>query len=309
VTPPQDEEARTRLNLEALARGEVPLRAQERIARQAAENAKSGRFTSDLTVNEFLAIREVGFEPVSQVMGSSVYQVAWSGWCQAAGSWGAYATTELTGYVQAMTRARRLALGRLAKEAAGVSAHGVVGVHLTWRYLDRAGGLLEFTALGTAVRRRGAPDMWPFLSGVSGQDFAKLMRAGYVPCGLVIGMTALQIHPGYGTRWQQQSWNNQEVAQFTASVAGARGRAMQELHGDLRAAHADGCVGASISIEVWETPCYYSRGGSREEAEDRVVQFLAIGTAVARYGPGARDGVRVMHRLDDFKTENVEVEI
>ena len=34
-----------------------------------------GIFTSDLSVNEFLLVREVGFRPLGLVLGSSIYHV------------------------------------------------------------------------------------------------------------------------------------------------------------------------------------------------------------------------------------------
>ena len=37
------------------------------------EELEHGLFTSDLSVNEFLLIKEVGFHPVGFVMGSSIY--------------------------------------------------------------------------------------------------------------------------------------------------------------------------------------------------------------------------------------------
>ena len=43
-------------------------------------------FTSDLSVNEFLLVREAGFRPVGLVLGSSVYHVA-SRWPGGAGTW------------------------------------------------------------------------------------------------------------------------------------------------------------------------------------------------------------------------------
>ena len=33
-------------------------------------------FTSDLSVNEFLLVKEAGFDPLGLVMGSSIYQIA-----------------------------------------------------------------------------------------------------------------------------------------------------------------------------------------------------------------------------------------
>ena len=309
---PMDEETRNRLSMEALARGDLPLRAQERIARAAAGAAEAEyRFTSDLSVNEFLAIRECGFEPVSQVMGSSVYQIAWTGQCMGAGSYGMFATTPMDAYAQAMSHARSLALGRMAKETAGVGGHGVVGVHLTWRYIDQANGLMEFTALGTAIRRRGAAaPTSPFLSSLSGQDFAKLFRDGYLPCGIVIGMSAYQIHPGWGSRYQQQSWANMEMDQYTSAVTSARHAAVSTMYNDLQQMGAEGCVGMTVALQMWSRPCYYNRGAEREELEDKVVQFSAVGTAVIRYSTD-RDfgGITVTRRLDDFTTANVEVEV
>ena len=48
--------------------------------------------------------------------------------------------------------------------------------------------------------------------------FAKLLRAGYVPAGLVMGVSAYQIHTGWGTQVQAQSWQNQELGQYTEAV-------------------------------------------------------------------------------------------
>ena len=57
-----------------------------------------------------------------------------------------------------------------------------------------AGGL-EFTALGTAVRARGnTRPKKPFTSHVTGQEFAKLIHAGYVPTGLVLGISIASRH-------------------------------------------------------------------------------------------------------------------
>jgi uncharacterized protein YbjQ (UPF0145 family) len=297
----QDDDARNQASIEALQRGELPLRAQERLQRL---REQPGGFTSDLSVDEFAAIRSVGFEPVSQVMGSSVYQIGFSGYCPAQGSWGSFSTFELSPYAQALYHARWLALNRLSLEAAGAGGHGVVGVHLNMRYLEQSKGILEFTAIGTAVRRLGAdPLPYPFLSALSGQEFSKLLRAGYVPAGLVMGVSAIQIHNGWGTRWQAQSWQNQEVGQYTEAVVGARALAVSRLHDDLRRFGADGCVGSDVGMQVWTTPCYYRSGSERHELEDHVVQFFAVGTAVIRYSASQEpERPLLMLRLDDLRS-------
>ncbi|HWM95687.1 MAG TPA: hypothetical protein VNO54_01405, partial [Streptosporangiaceae bacterium] len=52
----------------------VPHDAMRRLAELEAGKAGS-IFTSDLSVNEFLLVREVGFRPLGLVLGSSIYHV------------------------------------------------------------------------------------------------------------------------------------------------------------------------------------------------------------------------------------------
>src|SRR5689334_23637574 len=77
-----------------IAAGRLPLSAQWRIAAQR-EAAAQGRaaFTSGLSVDEFAALRTVGFTPVGQVMGSAVYNIGWSytGCGYMGGMWTGYA--------------------------------------------------------------------------------------------------------------------------------------------------------------------------------------------------------------------------
>ena len=67
-------------SVEQIAKGHLPLQAQWRIneQRQRSDAGESGAFTSALSVEEFAAIRSVGFSPVGQVLGSAVYNVGWS---------------------------------------------------------------------------------------------------------------------------------------------------------------------------------------------------------------------------------------
>ncbi len=106
--------------------------------------------------------------------------------------------------VQTMYEARRTAIGRMTAECAELGGHGVVGVRLTIGAFP-AGGL-EFKAIGTAVRAPGAPPLKaPFTSDLSGQDFAKLIMTGWVPAGLVLGISIGARHDDWlttgQTRW------------------------------------------------------------------------------------------------------------
>ena len=80
-------------------------------------------FTSDLSVNEFLLVREAGFRPLGLVLGSSIYHVGLQ-----FGRWGK--NQELDVLSQAMYHARELAMGRMEAEADALGADGIVGVRL-----------------------------------------------------------------------------------------------------------------------------------------------------------------------------------
>ena len=66
-------------------------------------------FTSDLSVNEFLLVREAGFRPLGLVLGTSIYHVGLQ-----IGRWGK--NQELDVLSQAMYHARELAMTRMEAE-------------------------------------------------------------------------------------------------------------------------------------------------------------------------------------------------
>ena len=80
-------------------------------------------FTSDLSVNEFLLVREAGFRPLGLVLGSSIYHVGIQ-----IGRWSK--NQELDVLSQAMYHARELAMTRMEAEADVLGADGIVGVRL-----------------------------------------------------------------------------------------------------------------------------------------------------------------------------------
>ncbi len=183
-------------------------------------------------------------------------------------------------YEAGLTAARDLALRRLMEEAAGLSAHGVVGVEVRISRMADLANTLEMTMIGTAVTRPGAPlPKMPFTSHLDGQAFAKAIHGGYVPVRLVIGVGALEIDPGCITEYQAQSWNNQEMQQLSEGAAMGRMLAINHLDHEVQAANADGCVGVTVQSEFYEL---------RNEA--RLMEVICIGTAVRHYtGPAVRN--------------------
>ena len=226
----------------------LPAAARQRLSEMRGGAGKQALFTSDLSINEFLLVREAGFDPIGLVMGSSIYHV---GWQRRPGSYGGWqpsgVSQELTVVSDAWNTARLRAFARLEQEAKLVGASAVVGVHVTKGQHDWAAGAIEYVAVGTAVRADGAePVESPALSDLSGQDTWKLWQAGYRPLGVVGASTVHYVVPGWSTQqvsgyWS--SWANQELRDFTRGVYDARETALGRMTAEARKIGAAGVVG------------------------------------------------------------------
>src|SRR6204780_1987996 len=126
---------------------------------------RAGLFTSDLSINEFLLVRQAGFRPVGLVIGSSIYHIGY----QMANYRENHGLAVLS---EAMYPARELAMTRMEEEAAQLGAAGVVGVRLDIGRYEWGENLAEFIAVGTAVKHESgvlhrAPSGRPFTSDLS----------------------------------------------------------------------------------------------------------------------------------------------
>jgi uncharacterized protein YbjQ (UPF0145 family) len=267
---------------------ELPAAAQARMA----QIRSSGTWGSALSSDEFAAIRSAGFEPVGQVFGAAVYSVGHTGYScpgvQATQGIQATQGVQVSGQgrlgsfgplVHAMSQARHQAIDRMTAECGELGGHGVVGVRLSMGSFP-AGGT-EFMAIGTAVRAPGAaPGPRPaFTSGLSGQDFAKLIMKGWVPAGLVLGISIGSRHDDRQTS-RQTRWTtgNVEVAGWTELVNESRHDARRQLEGDVERLGAEGVVIASMELDVRERDCPDQVG-----RRDHIVQATLVGTAIARF--------------------------
>src|SRR5437764_15407080 len=114
----------------------VPQEAMLRLAEL--QPGKAGSiFTSDLSVNEFLLVREAGFRPLGLVLGSSIYHVGLQ-----VGRWSK--NQELDVLSQAMYHARELAMTRMEAEADALAADGIVGVRLDVEMKEFGSDIAEF---------------------------------------------------------------------------------------------------------------------------------------------------------------------
>jgi uncharacterized protein YbjQ (UPF0145 family) len=269
-----------------------------------AEIRRSGTWGSALTADEFTAIKSTGFEPVGQVLGAAVYNLGYTGGygCPAYGAWGT-GRMGMAGYmgpynsqtstsrggssgsyaplVRTMYEARRRAISRMTAECTELGGHGVVGVRLTIGAF--AAGGLEFKAIGTAIRAPGAAKLRePFTSDLSGQDFAKLILAGWVPAGLVLGISIGARHDDWitvnQTRWGS---GNIEVQGYTELVNNTRHDARQQLQRDVARHGAEGVVVQRMEMRVGEHEC-----PAQEGRRDHLVEATIIGTAITHFGRG-----------------------
>src|SRR5579872_4295203 len=123
---------------------ELPPDARRRIEELETGEGHKGLFTSDLTVNEFLLVKEAGFDPRGLVFGSSIYHIGLQ-----KRSWSK--SLELESLSQSMYTARELAMSRMEAEADVLRADGIVGVRLDVNFYEWGKHSAEFIAIGTAV--------------------------------------------------------------------------------------------------------------------------------------------------------------
>jgi uncharacterized protein YbjQ (UPF0145 family) len=239
--------------------------ALERLKGMRGGDGRRGLFTSDLSVNEFLLVKEAGFDPVGMVVGSSIYHI---GYQQAYFN----VSQELPVLTQAMYSARELAMARMEAEADTLGADGIVGVRLDVGRYEWGENLAEFIAVGTAVRSRDGTNHRtkfgkPFTSDLSGQDFRTLLQAGYRPLGLTMGTCVYHVaHQGLG-QWFKTMGRNTEMQNFTQALYDARELAMERMQAEATTLDAEGIVGTQIkeSSHGWDS---------------HIIEFFAVGTAV-----------------------------
>jgi uncharacterized protein YbjQ (UPF0145 family) len=268
------------------------LRAAEEAAVAGARSG--GTWGSVLSCQELAAVRSVGFAPVGQVFGAAVHATRAATWssCPGAGGPGggmpAPSAVRVAGrggpggfgpLAEAMYQARRTAVDRMTAQCAVIGGHGVVGVRLSRGPFGF--GELEFTAAGSAVRAAGAAAglRVPFTSGVSGQDFARLVMAGWMPAGLALGIAIGSRHDDRATARQARPWSgNAEMAGWTALVNQTRQDARCRLEEDVRRLGAEGVVIADMQMRVRERDCPAAVG-----RHDHIVEVTLVGTAIASF--------------------------
>ncbi len=249
------------LDLRAVVRGAV--------AALATGPAPSTATTSDLSIDEELALHSIGWEPVELVSGVSIVSIPLGWW-----NWG---QGEITAAAQAHRHAFANAIARLHREAARAGGHGVVGVRVEGAVRPTH---VEVALVGSAVRPVGAParpEAEVFLSDLSGRDFTLLSIAGWETVGLAVGASfVFAPRRSVGAVLGQQT-QNVELTNFTEAMYAARETAMTRMQDAALALKGTGVVGVSID----EGPMSFA---------SHAVGFVVIGTVV-RAGPSGHQRV------------------
>lgn len=108
-----------------------------------------GVITSDLTAEETWNIAKLGYAPVKLVLGTSVYSLGFVGGIMSALK--NFVKGEIPELTQLIYGAREESLRKIQAQAEEVGADDVLGIQ-TYIY-NLGGGLIEFLAIGTAVKK------------------------------------------------------------------------------------------------------------------------------------------------------------
>jgi uncharacterized protein YbjQ (UPF0145 family) len=296
--PPQPDERAQAQSLARIEAGGLPIAAERRLGEL---QAGGGTFTSDLSTADFALCHQLGLRPLSQVMGSSIYQVGYQqgvGWMGPA-RFGAYAAglvTELDTLTDAWNEARERALGRLALEAQGVGADAVIGVDVRAEARDfgdssMSSGVIEYSVIGTAVGRtstgaRGEADADQrsqpprvVLTELSVADYVKLLSAGVEPEGIVGSSSVCFSGLSFDTAVRARSGmlggeESFELREFTQAIYAAREGVMERMGAQAQSLNASGIVGVRIDHTISRQNLW--QGGPT----GLLATFHALGTAV-----------------------------
>jgi uncharacterized protein YbjQ (UPF0145 family) len=279
--PEQRYEQEQEESLARIERGGIPISAERRLS-ELKESGGAATFTSDLSVNGFALCHQLGLKPLSQVMGSSIYQMGYQG------AWGAMGfgnaiLLELDSLSQALNEVRSRALVRLGEEARLLGADAVVGLQTRAgeSRLETGTLALEHVVVGTAVRRAEAHVQHPVLTELSVAEYAMLLRGGFEPLGIVAWSAVFFTSYRYtGMMGGPMTMGVQsfELREFTQAIYSAREAVMQRIAGQAASLGASGVVGMKIGHTV--SPRTLGGGVGMREVSGMMVTFTAVGTAI-----------------------------
>lgn len=231
---------------------------------------------------------DCGFRPIQFVFGNVAYSIGLGGGL--AGALRSLGRGEVKEWSEIFNKTRHLALERISQQAREVGANSVVGIRTT---ITPFYGTREMIMIGTASHHPNLPPEFtkdPITSDLTNQEMWNIIRQGYCPIRLVLGVSVYSIGLKGSFSSLFRSFVSGEIKEMTSLIYDARENAVAKIARDAEACGADDVVGVKTYIK---------------NLSNGVVEFMAIGTAVKRI-PGIETlseqlpPQAVMHDTDTF---------
>jgi uncharacterized protein YbjQ (UPF0145 family) len=211
-----------------------------------------------LSGNEIYCLALKGWAPSNIVVGNSVHSLGVLGGLSS--SLRTLAGGEVANITQMIVDGRHAAIKRLEDEAQREQAHGLTGVVSE---LKTVGGLMEFLAIGSAIRGQNYDG--PFFStACSGQELYCQMDAGYLPRHFVMGNVAYALGVSRGLLGMVRQFAGGEVKEYSDMYNHTRHLALERLE---KEAHERG---ANAVVDIITRILPYGPG---------IREMLMVGTA------------------------------
>lgn len=232
-----------------------------------AKGGGDGRpFSTSADGRELFCQLDAGFHPVKFVFGNVAYSIGLGGGVM--GALRSIRRGEVPEYSDVFYRTRHHALERIAAEARAVKANAVVGIRTS---IIPFQGMQEMVMVGTASRHPAllepAADADVVTSGLTNVEMWNLVKLGYMPIQLVLGVSVYALGVASGVAAFLKSFQRGEVSQLSTLIYEARANALLQVRRQAEACGADDVVGVKTYV-------YQLMGG--------LIEFLVIGTAVRK---------------------------
>lgn len=227
--------------------------------------ARVGDFSTAADGQGLYCQLDCGFRPLRFVFGNVAYSIGLGGGL--AGGFRSLARGEVKEWSEVFNHTRHLALERITNEAKNAGANAVLGIRTTTTPFY---GSREMIMIGTASHHPDLPEEYtrdPITSDLTNQEMWNVIRQGYCPVRLVLGVSVYSIGLAGSFSSLFKSLVSGEIKEMTSLIYDARENAIAKIARDAEACGADDVVGVRTYIKNLN-------GG--------VVEFMAIGTAVKK---------------------------
>ena len=224
-----------------------------------------GEFSTSSGGQELFCQIDSGFRPIHFAFGNVAYSIGITGGL--GGFFQSFARGEVTQYSQVFNKTRHLALERIEADAKSYGANAVVGIRTSILPLM---GATEMLMIGTASHHPALGPEYserPITSHLTCSEMWNLIRLGYMPIRLVLGVSVYSLGITGGIAAMFRGLARGEIPQLTTLIYDARENAILQIAKEAEACGADEVVGIKTFI---------SQLGSN------MIEFMAVGTAAKK---------------------------